>query len=467
MVSIVEGKDPVTSDLITAKYLEAFDLPMPPLPESESARAMFGGRYLSRPVFLGSEERCGLVRDLELVLSALESLPDRLFDGDLKVFAKEVGMSEFQIACVTRSRGPVPLALTGLARADLYRDNSGFRLLEWNLGSTVGGVECGDMCRTLLDVPEMAEFLAEEGLEYADTEGEHLRTIRSETGFPAGTEPVIALVETPGSFPYMETLMRRWAERWTGSGLRTLVGHIGELNRSDGRLRLGGEPVDVVYRLFMIEDVAEHADDGVLEPLLAAVELGEVAMFTPLDAELYGNKGALALLSNPEGRSGLTPEQQDACARLLPWTRQLRAGKVVLEDGRSVDLFDHALDHQKDLVLKPSSSHGGHGVVIGGDPDVSPAGWRDHLERALDSAHVLQRRIRPRPELFPSAGDGDPTLWTLAWGVFTMTRGFAGAIVRAIPADDGSRVVNFANGALVGCVFHASGDCPGTVPGPA
>jgi hypothetical protein len=444
------------ADSITARYLAELDHPIFPFPENYSAEIRFAGRYLSRPVFLEAEEFSRLERDLSLVLSALSTLPHRVYDGDLRAFARAVGMTESQADCVTRSAGPSPRGLTGMARADLYKDATGFRLLEWNLGSPLGGIECVDVCRALLAVPEMAAFLAREGLGFADTREAVLETLRSETGYPAGTNPVVAVVETPGAFPGAEALMCDKAARWAECGLPTvLTGHLGELARSNGRLCLRGEPVDVVYRFFTFEDMLVHVDDGLLEPLLSAAECGEVVIFTPLDAELYGSKGALALLSEPAGQSGLTPEERDACARLVPWTRRAQSGDAVLEDGCRVDLLAYAFEHQDDLVLKPSLSYGGKGVTVGADPDIAPAAWRNELAQAMNDSYVVQRLVRPVPELFPSGTPGCLAAWTVAWGAFMMQPGYAGMVTRAVPAEAGAGVVNFTKGAHVGCGFHA------------
>ncbi len=445
----------MSTDSITARYLAKLDHPLFPLPESYSAKIRFAGQYLSRPVFLEAQEFSRLEHDLSLVRGALSTLPQRLYDGDLMAFARAVGMTESQAACVTRGGDPSPRALTHMARADLYKDATGFRLLEWNLGSTVGGVECVDVCRALLAVPEIAAFLAQEGLVYADTREAVLETLLSETGYPAGTNPVVAAVETPGGFPDAKVMMDDKAAHWADRGLPTAVGHLGELARSNGRLCLRGEPIDVVYRMFTFEDVLSHVSDGLLEPLISAAECGEVVIFTPLDAELYGSKGALALLSDPHGQIGLTPEERDACARLVPWTRRVHAGETSVEDGTRVDLPAYVLDHQDDLVLKPSLSYGGSGVIVGADPGITPAMWRNGLAQAVNGSYVVQRLVRPVPELFPSATAGRMTAWTVAWGAFMMRQGYAGMVTRAVPADAGAGIVNFTKGALVGCGFHA------------
>jgi hypothetical protein len=446
----------ISADSITARYLLEVDRPILPLPDSPLTASRFGGRYLSRPLFFEAEELSGLERDLSLVWSALSTIPERLFDGSLAAFAKAVGMTEFQAECATRSQGSAARALTGMARADLYRDAAGYRLLEWNFGSPVGGVECAELCRRLRTDPGMAAFLDKEGLVYPDSVEAMLATVRSETGYPTGTRPVVALVDTPDALRRVASLLHGQAARWSDSGFSTMVGHLGELTRSDGRLLLRGEPVDVVYRLFTMDDALIHADDGLMEPLLLAAERDEVVIFTPLDAEMYGSKGALALLSEPVNQIGLTPEQRAACARLLPWTRRVQAGETSLEDGNGIDLLAYVADHQDDLVLKPSLSYAGNGVVVGADPAVAPAMWRDHLAQAVDDgSYVVQRLVRPVTELFPTEIPGDPAAWTVAWGVFMMRQGYAGTLVRAVPAEAGDGVVNYATGALVGCAFHA------------
>src|ERR1700733_171664 len=81
------------------------------------------GRYLPRPVFLGQRERDQLHADVENVRTALFSLPDRLFGGDLAAFAKAAGATQRQLDAALRSRRVLTLPLgpaNGLARADLY-----------------------------------------------------------------------------------------------------------------------------------------------------------------------------------------------------------------------------------------------------------------------------------------------------------------------------------------------------------
>jgi hypothetical protein len=128
-------------------------------------------------------------------------------------------------------------------------------------------------------------------------------------------------------------------------------------------------------------------------------------------------------------------------------------GPVTLEDGHRTDLHEYALSHQDDLVLKPSLRYSGLGVVPGWDPQTSPRLWRQQLDEAMHGPYVLQRRIHPETELFPSQ-DGPPGPWLVAWGIFTMVNGFGGIFARAAPVESGITVLNVSGGAWVGSCLH-------------
>jgi hypothetical protein len=104
----------------------------------------------------------------------------------------------------------------------------------------------------------------------------------------------------------------------------------------------------------------------------------------------------------------------------------VRPGPVTLEDGSQTDLLDYALSHQDDLALKPTLLHGGNGVLLGWHQDTSPQLWAERIRAALDGPYVIQRRIRPVPELVP-AQDGDLTPWIVAWSAFTMLGRYGGS----------------------------------------
>ena len=389
-----------------------------------------GLHFLSRPLFLGHHEAEQLNTDLQHIRTALVSLPTRLYDGDLMAFGQAVGMTTSQAAAVVRSRtGQV----TQFSRPDMYAVAGGLRLLEFNMGSASDGITIADICRYMLRHPVLKEFAREHGLSYPDTLRRQLDLIFAETGFAPGSWPVVAVADWPGRYPRVKHTLQGVARRWRTMGLDAHACHLGQLTRSNGRVWLRGRPVDIVFRIFLAEHLLWPGGHAVMDPLLDAVARDEVAMFTPLDSEMFGSKMPLAMLSDHANRHLFTPAELAAIDRVLPWTRMVRPGPVTLEDGHPVDLPDYAVSHASDLVLKPALLHGGKGVVPGWSAG-SEADWRDAIARAMGGPYVLQRRVQPDLELCPD-DTGALIPWLVTWGVFTLPSGYAGAYGRASTLD--------------------------------
>lgn len=410
-------------------------------------------RFLPRPLFLVGDEHARLHQDLENLRSALVSVPDRLFGGDFGAFARAVGLDDVQVEAVLRSRGP---AVTRQTRADLYTDRTGFRLLEFNMGSALGGMDNADIARAYLTHPVLDRFAEAHRLTFVDTMREQVDTMFAETGFAPGSFPVVALTDWPSSYATMAPYMRQFAARWRELGLDAHPCHIGQLEVRDGRVWLGERAVDIVSRMFLIEDLLESPEaPALMNPVLEAAARGEVALFTPMDSEVYASKGALAMLSDEGNRHLWDADQLASLDRILPWTRMVRPGPVTLADGRRVDLTEYALAHRSDLAIKPTLLHGGHGVLLGWHPETTADMWREQLTAAMNGPYILQQRIRPTVELFPGP-DGTPTPWITAWGVFTVHNGYGGVFARANSVESGVAVINLGSGSSVGCALHVA-----------
>jgi hypothetical protein len=423
--------------------------------KSDQRDSYYSGRYLSRPLFLGHAERDQLFTDLDNMRSALISLPDRLYGGDLAAFARAVGMAEVQVSAIIRSRRPT---VTRQTRADLYVDETGFRLLEFNMGSALGGMDNADMARALLEHPVLAEFAETHGLEYVDTMRDQVHNIFVENGFEPGSSPMMAMTDWPSSYESLEPYMRHYTARLSELGLDAHPCHIGQLEVRDGRVWLGDRAVDIIDRLFMIEDLLEYPDASTLmDPILDAAARGEVKIHTPMDSGLYASKGALAMLSDEKNRSLFDAHELASLDRILPWTRMVRSGPVTLEDGSQVDLLDYALGHQSELALKPTALHGGQGVLLGWRADTSAQAWEEQVRAALDGPYVIQRRIQPIPELFPG-DDGEPVPWIIAWGVYTAVSGYSGVWARATTVESNIEVINIDSGAFAGSCMNTRAD---------
>jgi len=403
----------------------------------------FLGRSLSRPSFLDHAAVARLGSDLDQLHTALTGLPDRLFAGDMAAFALAVGATDSQAEIVLRGRASTP---SRMGRADFYLDDSGFRLLEINWGGALGGLDSAILNREMLRQPFVGDFVRRHQLGYVDPMVELVHTLFTECKIPTGSTPVVALTDWPQSYQTLEPRLRKNVAAYAEFGIEALPCHVGQLRYADGRVWLDDRAIDVVYRLFLMEDLLEDDGPRLIEPVLRAAERGEVAIFSPMDADLYGSKGALALLSDESHRQLYPPPMLASLDRILPWTRMIRPGPVTV-NGSTVELADHAVAEQRELIIKPTLMHGGAGIVAGWLTE--PAVWRRRLAEAMEQPYVLQRRIHAIPERFPT--DTATEEWTLTWGAFMAARGYGGMYVRG--SRDPDATVNMASGATGTCCF--------------
>lgn len=432
-------------DEVTRQGLPADALPAHVHRTLDLRPTVYQGRCLSRPAFLTAAERATLEQDLGHLHAALAELPGRLFGGDRGAFARALGMDERQVAAVERTPAG---GLTRLARADIYHDASGFRLMELNVGSTAGGMDNRVLNQALLGHPFVAEFVESRKLSYVDGLAAAVETMRTECGLPAGERLTVAAVDWPASFAQIGPLLHASAAALAPYGVDAIACHLGQLRRRQGRVWVDDRPVDAIYRVFMLDDLRDPAGPELIEPVLRAVERGEVAMFTPLDADLFSSKAALAMICDQAHRQQYDPAALASLDRLLPWTRMVRDEPVSFA-GEQVRLPELVLDRRSEFVLKPTSLYGGQGVVLGWQVEADQ--WRERVTRAIDGPYVVQRRLRGEPEPVPT-GDGLAP-WLLRWGVFTASCGFAGAMVIGTP-DLSGQVLNIGSGATGGCCFH-------------
>jgi hypothetical protein len=264
---------------------------------------------------------------------------------------------------------------------------------------------------------------------------------------------VVALADWPGSFPELGPRLGFMARLMEPMGFDVIACHLGQIEERSKALFAHGRRIDILYRFFLIEDLLNGTGmPPSVERILAAAERGTVRVFAPVDSDMYGSKGMLALLSDERNRDAFTAAEVALIDRFLPWTRELRTGPVHVGGSRA-DLLDLVCARREDFILKPTLMHGGIGVVPGWHAD--QAEWERHVRAAAGGPYVVQRRVRPVAERFPepATASGAAQHLFLNWGVYLVGGGYGGAIMRA-SADPDVGVVSMANGALVGCCFH-------------
>ncbi|MFF3756306.1 hypothetical protein [Streptomyces sp. NPDC002185] len=388
---------------------------------------------LPRPWFLPAEETAAFARDLEGLFDLLVSLPERLFGGDVERYAAEIGIPPPLVALLRRAGTGVPAKL---GRADAYHDGTAFKLLEFNLGSEIGGLEMDVLGQALLRVPAFAGFAREHGLGHVDIAGRMAAVLRDRArpALSGTAEPVIGLIEGHGGVSPYGRLMRATQEAMAVHGLDLRIGEIGDVRaRADGKLTLDGTPLDLVLRNFAASQLFDDpAGPAAAEPFFRAHAAGRTVLFTSFESGLYSHKSALALLSDPARSDAFDARERALVERVLPWSRTLRASGPA-------ELLDLCRERREALILKPGAGYGGLDTFVGWE--CTEADWAKALDLAVErGGHVAQERVVPRPEPVYDPATGTVEDWIAALGLFVTDGGYAGAHARVNRADGGAIV---------------------------
>ena len=404
-------------------------------------------RLLPRPIMVDGTEYLAFGRDLVRVFELVTTLPQRCFDGDFDRFRTALRIDDRRAALMRRLLGERPPPLYG--RADVYYDGSAFKLLEFNIGSALGGLDMvGTLPRAYLRVPAFAEFAAAHGLGYLDIGADVAEALRIAGKTAAAGEPVVAVLEGPGGMAAYGAKRRAIAELLIEHGLDCRVGEIGDLTFRAGKPYLDGTPIDLILRYYALEEMLAHPDgEALLEPVFRAHEDGSVVVWTP--SNVFGNKGTLAMLSEfAQHTTIFTADERAVIDRVLPWSRMLgRPGA-----GSAADLVEECVLRRERLVFKPTGLYGGQGVLIG--QEVDDRTWREALTASVEAGCLVQEVVRPNLEPMIDPETGIRSDWHALWAAFMTPAGLSGGGVRAVP-QGGTTVITMTNNPHVRntCIF--------------
>jgi hypothetical protein len=184
-------------------------------------------------------------------------------------------------------------------------------------------------------------------------------------------------------------------------GLECIIADPREVEYRFGKLYSGDFHVTLIYKRVLIGELIERG--GVNHPVILAVRDRAVCMVNPFRCKALYKKASLAVLSDEANLTHFTPEQQQAIAAHIPWTRVVEERRTTYQ-AEPVDLVPFLLDNKDRLVLKPNDDYGGKGIVLGWTVDA--ARWDEAVRTALLTPHVAQERIALPSEQFPSLVEG-------------------------------------------------------------
>lgn len=343
----------------------------------------------------------GQVRQVRRAVACLSAVLNRfcdayLADEDLRA---ELAVPDAEDALIRLDPGyPDPVRI---CRLDAFLSGYDVRFLEFNADSPAGTGYTDVLYEGLEHALSLPRVRSEFDTAYTPILPELIATLLDAYGHVGARHqdlpeaPTLALVDVDGSPSVGE--FRITCSYANGQGIHALHGTLDELRYDGSTLHLGGEPVHLVYRRALLEDVVEG-------DLTAAIRDGRACVVNPFRARVANNKKLFALLADPRFAHLVDGGEAEVIAQTIPWTRIMRPGRVTYGDW-VVDLERFVADNRERLVLKPASDYGGQGVWLGRETDESS--WEALISEHVDREDFVVQEYVPVPEeMFPTVDDG-------------------------------------------------------------
>jgi hypothetical protein len=344
----------------------------------------------------------GQVTRVRRAVETLAHVLDRFCDAypTDEQLQRELDLPEYEDRLVRIDPGyPQPLRI---CRLDAFLQGYDVKFLEFNADSPAGIGYTDVLYEGLRRAIELPRVDAEFETAYAPMLPVLIKTLLNACGHlrrrrPDWPErPRLALVDTPESPSVPEFRIVCAAAR--KAGLDALHATTDEISYDGSNLRVAGEPVQLVYRRALTEDVDPAGD------LVTAIRDRAVCAVNPFRARVANNKKLFALLDDARFAHLVEPKEAELIAQTIPRTRVLRPGPVTWGDW-TVDLLPFVSDNRARLVLKPASEYGGHHVALGIETDQED--WDTIIiEHAEAGDYVVQEYIPVPEEMFPTVEEG-------------------------------------------------------------
>jgi hypothetical protein len=303
---------------------------------------------------------------------------------------------------------------TAFARADFVIGVDGPRLVEINVGPTIGGIGVMDRysevfeftCRELV-----GERLAER-ISMPRPAALWSRILRrlacSQGSVEEGLRIALVVADDEADIPHPHEAA--WYLR--REGIMVDIVHVDALRFCGARAETPSGPVDLVYACFTYDQLRMPVYRQFAERAMACHRAGGPLYVSPPVFTLFGNKAMLSYLAHDTG---------SGASSLLLRTRRLEP-----------ELHAFASANRTQLVLKPAIGYGGDGVMVGAD--CTPSIWKEALDGAAEAQGtcILQDYVEPVPISMPTS-EG-PVPYNFGIGCLAFGGRFGGLLLRQTPA---------------------------------
>jgi hypothetical protein len=357
---------------------------------------VFGGRtipFVLMPHFISP----GQLRRVRQAVICLSRVLDRFCDAypTDAALREELAVGDLEDDLIRIDpRFPRPMRI---CRLDAFLQGYDVKFLEFNADSPAGIGYTDVLHEGLSAAIHLPRVDSEFDLAYTPMLPELIATLRDAYAHVRAhspdlpEHPTLGVVDIDGAPGLPE--FRITCEAARAAGLETVIGTLADTRYDGGLLRVHDEPVHLVYRRALLEDVS-------VPDLAEAARDGRACVVNPFRARVANNKKIMALLDDRRFAHLVEPDELEVIRATIPWTRVLRPGRTNYGSW-TIDLLPFVADNRERLVLKPASDYGGQGVSLGIETPQDV--WDDIIAAQSPTAGFIVQEYVPVPEeMFPT-----------------------------------------------------------------
>jgi hypothetical protein len=402
-------------------------------------------QYQLWPTFIdgsvyAEQEQCGFEVD-----TLVKSLIPRYFEFNPEKIAAFYGLKAKEVELYLAEPDGIDAAIS---RVDVIQTSAGFKVMEINAGSYVGGWESGIAIKPYLKNPYIQKFLREHQIKIAVADPTEVALSHFMDGvldadlldgdhinigmlFPSKGSKIHGQYNIDLYQPAFREALAECEEIASGNLLACYAESL-EL-KSDG-LYHGNHRL---HALFEQHDQKNHP------AAFRAAKMEQLQLFSGPITMLLTDKRNLALISSLQQDPLFEPEEQAAIAKYIPWTRHVKPTKVDYK-GETAAMADLLVQAKQDLVLKRVDTGSGEDVFVGRYSETQK--WEAAVARSLSEPNWILQEFLPSQAPIYLDPTGTPRPHDVAWGLLIIGGTMAASFGRMMPRG-GDGVVNSAQGA--------------------
>ncbi|MBS7256352.1 hypothetical protein [Flavobacterium branchiicola] len=406
------------------------------------------------PVLINSQVSTELANLSVTIPKLLQQIPSLYFNDDKKritdfYYEGDEMSAEFAIMCHKKN-------LETGCRLDLTYTEDGFKILEANIGSSIGGWQIHSFENLIRRLhPELTEnknqyqskntlqiyinFLVDQVLKKVTTVKDTIN-IFIDNGFEE-TELEQKSADKSSLLFFNDFLQRELAKR--GLTGEAFSGNLNELQLVNN---------DLCYKNNLIHGIAVLSMEVQVNiAVFRAFVTDRVYFPDHIGLKMMGDKRNLAILLELAINEKFSPEENELVLKNVPWTAFIENKKILFKN-KEYNLLELLKNNKEQFVIKVARGYQGKDVFVG--KFITDNEWQEAIDLALSTNAFIAQEFSESIDFMAPNGQNNWTPHKLIWGSFGFGDAYGGVWVRMSEVKTDVGVINSATGAVEAIVFE-------------